>query len=273
MLGTILREARKSLGFSQKKLAELSGVSLRYISAIEKGGPNPSVRITHALATALQVPELAMEGLTLVTAESGAVLPFPLLERTLHTLERESAEFAARLALSRRMFAAFRSQPRTRPDGSIAPDLIHIELPLPPRFTWRARPGIVGESRDEWTGVPLAGEVTFGEPLHPPADDTHILIPATAIDPGELLYRVIGSTLGEWNIDHGDLLVVEPRPDGRAANGEFVLAQIGERVVVGRWWTKGGTRQVLSVRAIHGHDDAEPVVIGAITTILRDYDL
>jgi transcriptional regulator with XRE-family HTH domain len=271
MVGTILREARESLGYSQKRLGELSGVSPRHISNIERGLTNPSVGKLRALTAALHLPELAMEGLTLVASETSGVLPFPLLEKTLHELERQSMEFAAHVARGRQTLLTLHTC--TRSSETLAHDLIHIELPLPPLFAWRARPGIVGESRDEWTGVPLAGEVTFGEPLRAAADDVHILIPATAIDPGELLYRVIGSTLGEWNIDDGDLLVVEPRPGGRAANGEFVLAQIGGRVVVGRWWTKGGTRQVLSVRALHGQEENEPVVIGAITTILRDYDL
>jgi transcriptional regulator with XRE-family HTH domain len=268
MVGTILRDARRALGYSQKELAALSGVSVRHISSIESGG-NASIEIIYALATTMHVRELEMSGLRLVISETSGVIPFPFFEQTLLSFERQSAALAARVAQSRRALSAL--QAGTRVNGELPADVMHIELPLPPLLTWSVRAGVVRESREEWTGVPLAGEVTFGEPLYPPPDDTHVLIPARSIDPGELLYRVAGPTLGEWNIEDGDLLVVEPRPTGQAANGEFVLARVGDRIVVGRWWTKGGTRQVLSVRTLHGVDEQEPVVLGAITAILRNY--
>jgi hypothetical protein len=149
--------------------------------------------------------------------------------------------------------------------------VLQVELPLPSFSAWGARVGLLRESHEEWLAMAVDGELSFGEPLRPPSDDSNILVPASSIEPGERLYRVIGSTLGEWNIEHRDLLVVEPRPDGEAANGEFVVAEIGGRIVVGRWWAKNGRRQVLSVRSLHGPEsDALPRVIGAITTILRD---
>lgn len=42
-LGKMIAERRKRLGVSQQDLAEISGVSLRTINAIENGSCNPSL--------------------------------------------------------------------------------------------------------------------------------------------------------------------------------------------------------------------------------------
>lgn len=48
-----LQRRRESLGLSQRDLAEMSGVSLRTINAIENGNANPSIEVLCKLANQL----------------------------------------------------------------------------------------------------------------------------------------------------------------------------------------------------------------------------
>ena len=48
-----MRNARKSRGFTQERLSDVSGVSVRHIAKIEKGVINPSFDILEKLITAL----------------------------------------------------------------------------------------------------------------------------------------------------------------------------------------------------------------------------
>lgn len=52
-LGNAMRNARKSRGFTQERLSDVSGVSVRHIAKIEKGDVNPSFDIMEKLITAL----------------------------------------------------------------------------------------------------------------------------------------------------------------------------------------------------------------------------
>jgi transcriptional regulator with XRE-family HTH domain len=54
-LGNRIREARKKIGFSQEKLAELSDLHPTYISHLETGKANPSLVILTNIANALEV--------------------------------------------------------------------------------------------------------------------------------------------------------------------------------------------------------------------------
>lgn len=55
VLGKRLRKVRKERGFTQERLSEASGVSVRHIAKIEKGVINPSYEILSALVTAMGV--------------------------------------------------------------------------------------------------------------------------------------------------------------------------------------------------------------------------
>lgn len=52
-LGNAVRNARKNRGFTQERLSDVSGVSVRHIAKIEKGVINPSFDILEKLITAL----------------------------------------------------------------------------------------------------------------------------------------------------------------------------------------------------------------------------
>lgn len=54
--GLAIRNLRISLGFSQEKLAELSGLHRTYISDIERGSRNVTLISLSKIADALQIP-------------------------------------------------------------------------------------------------------------------------------------------------------------------------------------------------------------------------
>ncbi|MGC3996440.1 MAG: helix-turn-helix transcriptional regulator [Anaeromyxobacter sp.] len=55
-LGSRVREARTGVGYTQEVLAKELGISVAYVSLIERGGRNPPWTTVVAIARALQVP-------------------------------------------------------------------------------------------------------------------------------------------------------------------------------------------------------------------------
>ena len=55
VLGMRLKEARKKRGFTQERLAAISGISARHIANVEKGDVNPSFEVLSTLVKALGV--------------------------------------------------------------------------------------------------------------------------------------------------------------------------------------------------------------------------
>lgn len=53
IIGKNVRFLRKLNGFTQTELAELAGIHLRYVQAIEAGGQNPTVGVAQGLKSAL----------------------------------------------------------------------------------------------------------------------------------------------------------------------------------------------------------------------------
>ena len=53
--GQHLRRLRDEQGYTQEQLAHLAGIHVTYLSGIERGVSNPSLRNLHALARALGV--------------------------------------------------------------------------------------------------------------------------------------------------------------------------------------------------------------------------
>lgn len=54
--GSTLRKVRKAKGLSQEALAVLSGLDRTYISGLERGRRNPTLKIIGQLAATLDVP-------------------------------------------------------------------------------------------------------------------------------------------------------------------------------------------------------------------------
>jgi transcriptional regulator with XRE-family HTH domain len=55
-LGALLREERRAAGLSQRDVAERTGVSDAYLSQVERGRHEPSLRVLTAVASTLGVP-------------------------------------------------------------------------------------------------------------------------------------------------------------------------------------------------------------------------
>lgn len=53
LFGERLRDRRKALGLTQAQLAEQTGITPAYISAVERGGANPTLDIMVKLAQAV----------------------------------------------------------------------------------------------------------------------------------------------------------------------------------------------------------------------------
>lgn len=56
LLGEALRSRRKALGISQEELADKAGLHRTYVSDVERGTRNVTVKNLFRLATALQIP-------------------------------------------------------------------------------------------------------------------------------------------------------------------------------------------------------------------------
>lgn len=117
------------------------------------------------------------------------------------------------------------------------------------------------------TSVRVTGVVAQGSAIR--AAQETVTIPADRIETGELVFRVAGDLL-DLGLADRDLLIVEPRPDGNAATGEFVIATLHERAFLGRWWAKHGDRMILDndFRAVVQAPELQ--VLGAVTLIVRE---
>ena len=125
-------------------------------------------------------------------------------------------------------------------------------------------------SRDELVTVRLAGAIVHGRPIDTRVSGALVAVPGEKLDADDLVYRVAGTDLRGHGIERGDLLIVEPRPEGNAATGELVVVTIDPRVFVGRWWTKHG-RRVLLDHALHPIAEGRDLrVIGAVTVVIRE---
>ena len=85
-IGENTRRVRKQQSLTQQKLAEKAGVSVHYISAIERGGQAPSVTTLGRLAKALKV------GVAELLKESGAQSDFDRLLDELNNLLRSQTK-------------------------------------------------------------------------------------------------------------------------------------------------------------------------------------
>jgi SOS-response transcriptional repressor LexA len=112
----------------------------------------------------------------------------------------------------------------------------------------------------------VVGVLRHGEPIAGTGDS--ITIAADKIDVGEVLFRS-AEHLPEVGIAAGDLLIVEPRANGRAATGEFVIATLHDCAFIGRWWAKHGARWLLDDTFHVIAQGPNLVVRGAVTMILR----
>lgn len=63
-IGERIKEARKEKGLTQKKLGELSGIAESNIRKYENGKQNPKVETIQKIASALEISEYELQGIT-----------------------------------------------------------------------------------------------------------------------------------------------------------------------------------------------------------------
>lgn len=262
MLGDIIREARIRKGLTQARLAKMAGVSRRHLAALEKGA-NVSVSILQRVAAVLELEEIQLGHLSLRAAEKPAV-NVPLLTDTIREMRADAERANAKLARVEGLLGAAASAPRAF--ASSFPTLPVRQLDAAPIAT----PDLIRE-RPDWLEVETAGELRQGQPV----DETvreRISLPRNLLEEGEIVFRFRGTGLGDQGIEDGDLLVVETRPRGRAANGELVLGRIGRQMWIGRWWQKHGQKGLMSnglSEVTTGRSARSLKVVAAVNQIVR----
>ena len=89
------------------------------------------------------------------------------------------------------------------------------------------------------TGLPLVGSVAAGQPILAEENiEEYVDVPAAAGgDEGEYVLRVRGESMIDAGILEGDYVVV--RPQEVAADGEIVVALLGEEATVKRFFREG----------------------------------
>lgn len=261
MIGDAVREARTAKGLTQARLARLAGVSRRHLAALEKGA-NVSINILQRVAGVLEMTDIQLGGLALHSSTTERGVNVPLLTDTIREARAEADRAQATLARAETLLgltdekkipAAFPSLPvrHVKPGAASAADRL------------RERP--------EWTRVETAGELRHGQPVDESKKET-VSLPASLIEPGEIVFRARGDAMSGEGIADGDLLIVELRPRGRAATGELVIVRAGEQVFVGRWWQKHGRKALMSdgfAEITVGRSARSMKVVAAINQIVR----
>jgi transcriptional regulator with XRE-family HTH domain len=256
MLGNTVREARIRKQLTQDRLAKAAGVSRRHLASLEKGA-NVSVSVLQRVAAVLELTEIQLGELSLRPADRAEV-NVPLLTDAIREARAEAEKAQATLA---------------RVEGLLeeAPRRVEVAFPrLPVRRLDATAVSDEGEIREgqDALEVETAGEIRQGEPVDETKKET-VALPHSLVEDGEIVFRARGEGMRDQGIEDGDLLVVELRPRGRAANGELTVGRIGKRVWVGWWWQKHGQKALMS------HGLAEVVVgralkvVAAVNAIVR----
>jgi repressor LexA len=120
------------------------------------------------------------------------------------------------------------------------------------------------------SGLPLVGNVAAGEPILAEENvEEYIEIPdVIGGEDGDYILRVRGESMKDAGIFEGDYVVVRPSQD--AADGEIVVALIGEEATVKRFY-----READHVRLQPENEAMEPIrtaeakVLGRVIGVLR----
>lgn len=262
MLGETIREARIRKGLTQARLAKMAGVSRRHLAALEKGA-NVSVSILQRVAAVLELEEIQLGQLSLRAGEKPA-LNVPLLTDTIREIRADAERANAKLARVEGILGG-----ATAPAGEIG--ISFPVLPVRRLDRPRAAAGDRLRERPDWLEVETAGEIRQGHPVDESAREK-INLPKNLVDEGEIVFRFRGNGVGDQGIEDGDLLVVENRPRGRAANGELVVGRIGRQVWIGRWWQKHGQKGLMSnglSEVTTGRSTRSLKVVAAVNQIVR----
>lgn len=262
MLGDTVREARIRKGLTQARLAKLAGVSRRHLAALEKGA-NVSINILQRVANVLELNEIQLGDLSLRSVDPDRV-NVPLLSDTIREALVEAERAHATLSRARIILGV----------KGLGVDGLETSFPrMPVRRLEPPRPvdGNTLRERPDLVEVETAGEIRHGAAIDD-ARKEKVGLPKSLVDDGEIVFRARGDSMRDQGIEDGDLLVVEPRPRGRAASGELVIGKIGRQVFIGRWWHKHGQKALMSngmAEVTVGRSTRSLRVVAAINQIVR----
>ncbi len=238
MLGETVRNARIRKGLTQAKLARLAGVSRRHLAALEKGA-NVSVLVLKKVASVLDLTEINLGPLMLHSGkDSGSQVNMLILAETIREAHADAIRAQTLLADAEGMI----DDGKKRATGKA---VLHFPK-IPVRRTSAKRRGAGALVADaDSSSIKISAELRQGEEVVELKGDS-AAIPSAMIEKGEIVFRARGDKLRHEGIEDGDLLIVQLRPRGRAANGELVIGKVGEQVFVGRWWQKNGNKALMS---------------------------
>jgi len=271
MLRDTVREQRIKKGFTQAKLARLAGVSRRHLAALEKGA-NVSVLVLTKVAAVLDLTDIPLGELHLRPGEAKGGVNMALLAETVREAREETMRAQSRLA---RVEGILGGKPA---DGDAsAPHLaVVLQFPTMPVRHLDMRTSTSNGyrvMRDEAhaSEIETAGELRQGQAVDESKKES-LVLPGALLEEDEVLFRARGAELHDQGIEDGDILIVELRPRGRAANGELVLGKIGDTVYVGRWWQKHGQKALMSnglAEVAVGKAKRSLKVVAAVNQIIR----
>jgi len=270
MLGDTVRETRIKKNLTQAKLARLAGVSRRHLAALEKGA-NVSVLVLRKVASVLDLTEIQLGTITLRTTADSPAVNVHLLADAIRDARANTYGVDSMLARAEGILSGDASMVPAHPPAREGSVVAHFpRLPARPTIL----PAAGADLRDhagEWLEIRTAGELRQGMPV----DETKVesvVVPASLVEKGEVVFRVHGPELRELGIEEGDLLVVQLRAKGRAASGELAIGRIGRDVYVGRWWQKHGRKSLVSdglAEVTTGTSKRMVKVVAVINQIIR----
>lgn len=262
MLGDTVREARIRKNLTQAKLAKLAGVSRRHLAALEKGA-NVSVNILQRVAAVLELTEIQLGDLSLRSKDNERGVNIPLLTDTIREARADAERAQVILARAENLLGL-------APSSGI--ESLFPRMPVRQIDAARAASsGTLLRDRPDFMEVETSGELRHGEAIDETKKET-VAVPKSLYEEGEIVFRARGDSMHDQGIADGDLLVVELRPRGRAANGELVVGRIGKQVFVGRWWQKHGRKALMSnglSEVTVGRNVRALKVVAAINQIIR----
>ena len=237
MLGDTIREARIRKGLTQARLASLAGVSRRHLAALEKGA-NVSVSILQRVAAVLEVTEIDLGDLHVRAKDDGRGINMPLLTDAIREARTDAERAQATLARAESLLVAADTGTNVAALFPLTP--VHL-LEKTPKSA-----GGVREDADDLVEIEVDGELRQGRPVDETKKEV-VRLPRALVEDSELVLRVRTGELQEHGILDGDLVIAQPRPTGRAATGELVIARAASNdVFVGRSWHKHGRKAVLT---------------------------
>lgn len=120
--------------------------------------------------------------------------------------------------------------------------------------------------------VPLVGQVAAGQPILAAENiEATLPLPSTFAGEGTFILRIKGDSMIEAGILDGDFVVVQQRRD--AANGDIVVAMLGDEATVKRFYREQGRVRLqpenAAMEPIYVEPGQDLVILGKVVALFR----